>query len=55
MTASMGEFLDRAGMRMDNHTANEANKVFVLVLAEIFERQLQLWAANILDANMCAS
>ena len=48
VTTSMDEFLDGAAMQVDNHTANEANKVLVLVLAAIFERQLRLWASNIL-------
>lgn len=51
VTTSMDEFLDRAAKQVDNHTANEAYKVFVLTMAAIFERQLRLWAANILSAG----
>lgn len=41
---SLGEFLDRAAAQVDNYTANEAAKSFVLTLAAIFERQLSIWA-----------
>ena len=40
---SLGEFLDRAAAQVDNYTANEAAKSFVLTLAAIFERQLSIW------------
>jgi hypothetical protein len=49
----MDEFLDRAAAQVDNYTANEANKVFVLVLAAVFERQLRVWAPHLLDAKQC--
>lgn len=41
---SMDEFLDRAAAQVDNYTANEAAKSFVLMLAAVFERQLSIWA-----------
>ena len=37
-------FLDRAKAHVDNYTANEANKVYALVLIALFERYLRLWA-----------
>lgn len=40
---SMSEFLDRAAAQVDNYTANEAAKSFVLTLAGVFERQLSIW------------
>lgn len=46
----MEQFLDRASAQVDNYTANEANKVYVLVLIALFERQLRIWAQHILDA-----
>ncbi len=45
---TMDEFLDRAAAQVDNYTANEANKVYALVLIALFERYLRLWAAQIL-------
>lgn len=42
-------FLDRAAAQVDNYTANEANKAFALMLAAIFERQLRVWAAHVLN------
>ena len=42
--SSMDEFLDRAAAQVDNYTANEAAKSFVLTLAAVFERQLSIWA-----------
>lgn len=42
--SSMEEFLDRAAAQVDNYTANEAAKSFVLTLAAVFERQLSIWA-----------
>ena len=42
--ATMDEFLDRCASQVDNYTANEANKVFALVLIALFERQLRPWA-----------
>ncbi|TAX01964.1 hypothetical protein ELI07_32765 (plasmid) [Rhizobium leguminosarum] len=44
--ASMHEFLDRAATQVDNYTANEAAKSFVLTLAAVFERQLSIWATS---------
>ncbi|WP_288192716.1 hypothetical protein [uncultured Phyllobacterium sp.] len=41
---SMDEFLDRTATQVDNYTANEAAKSFVLTLAAVFERQLSIWA-----------
>ncbi|OJT95335.1 MAG: hypothetical protein BGN83_19030 [Rhizobium sp. 63-7] len=46
-TASMDEFLDRAVAQVDNYTANEAAKSFVLTLAAVFERQLSIWATSL--------
>jgi hypothetical protein len=46
---SMDAFLDRAKAQVDNYTANEANKVYTLVLIGLFERQLRVWASHILD------
>ena len=37
---TMDEFLDRCAAQVDNHTANEAAKAFVLTLDGMFERQL---------------
>jgi hypothetical protein len=45
-------FLDRAAGQVDNYTANEACKVFALVLVSLFERQLRLWAPHILDGQI---
>ncbi|WP_203528552.1 hypothetical protein [Ensifer canadensis] len=42
----MNEFLDRAAAQVNNYTANEAAKSFVLTLAAIFERQLSIWATS---------
>lgn len=42
--SSMDEFLTRAATQVDNYTANEAAKSFVLTLAGVFERQLSIWA-----------
>ena len=41
----MDTFLDRCRAQVDNYTANEANKVYALVLIALFERYLRLWAA----------
>ncbi len=41
-------FLDRAKAQVDNYTANEANKVYALVLIALFERYLRLWATSLL-------
>lgn len=41
---SLEQFLDRAAAQVDNYTANEAAKSFVLTMAAIFERQLSIWA-----------
>lgn len=50
--SSMDEFLDRAAAQVDNYTANEAVKSFVLTLAGVFERQLSIWtrAMGLIDA-----
>lgn len=45
ITDSLDVFLDRCKVQVDNYTANEANKVYVLVLIALFERQLRIWAA----------
>lgn len=37
-------FFDRAAAQVDNYTANEAAKAYVLTLAAVFERQLSVWA-----------
>lgn len=42
-------FQNWAAGQVDNYTANEACKVFALVLVASFERQLRLWAPHILD------
>ena len=44
---SMDVFLDRAAAMVDNYTANEANKVYALVLIALFERYLRLWAGHL--------
>lgn len=46
---TMEVFLDRCASQVDNYTANEANKVYVLVMIGLFERQLRLWAGLILS------
>jgi hypothetical protein len=45
--ASMGDFLDRTAAQVDNYTANDAAKSFVLTLAAVFERQLSIWATSL--------
>jgi hypothetical protein len=45
---TMDAFLDRCASQVENYTANEANKVYVLVLIALFERQLRRWAEAIL-------
>jgi hypothetical protein len=47
----METFLDRAKAQVDNYTANEANKVYALVLIALFERYLRLWAAQELSGT----
>lgn len=42
--ATLDAFLDRAAAQVDNYTANEAAKAYVLTLAAVFERQLSVWA-----------
>lgn len=44
--SSMDEFLNRAAAQVDNYTANEAAKSFVLTLAAVFERQLSIWTGS---------
>ena len=44
----MDTFLDRAKAQVDNYTANEANKVYALVLISLFERYLRLWGTALL-------
>ena len=41
---NMDEFLDRCAAQVDNYTANEAAKAFVLILDGMFERQLSRFA-----------
>jgi hypothetical protein len=41
---TMDVFLDRCAQEVDNYTANEANKVYALVLVSLFERQFRMWA-----------
>ncbi|GES46086.1 hypothetical protein RsS62_53380 [Rhizobium dioscoreae] len=48
---SLEEFLDRAAAQVDNYTANEAAKSFVLMLAAVFERQLSIWARLVQPEN----
>lgn len=43
-TSDLDEFLDRCAAQIDNYTANEAAKAFVLTLDGLFERQLARWA-----------
>jgi len=50
-TDSLDQFLDRAAAQVDNYTANEAAKAFVLTLAGLFERQMSRWARAIQDAG----
>jgi hypothetical protein len=49
-TDSYGLYLDRCKAMVDNYTANEANKVYVLVLIALFERQLRIWSAAVFGA-----
>ncbi len=42
--ATLCAFLDRAAAQVDNYTANEAAKAYVLTLAAVFERQMSVWA-----------
>jgi hypothetical protein len=51
IASSMDEFLDRCAAQVDNHTANEADKVYALVLIALFERQFRLWADLVLDKS----
>lgn len=44
--ATLDAFLDRAAAQVDNYTANEAAKAYVLTLAAMFERQLSVWARS---------
>lgn len=48
LAPTMDAFLDRCAQQVDNYTANEANKVYTLVLIALFERQFRLWAELIL-------
>ena len=48
---TLDAFLDRAAAQVDNYTANEANKVFALMLTAVFERQLRTWAPHILETG----
>ncbi|AJA07287.1 hypothetical protein SKP52_01750 [Sphingopyxis fribergensis] len=48
---SLDQFLDRAVAQVDNYTANEAAKAFVLTLAGLFERQMSRWARATEDAG----
>ena len=50
-TDSLDQFLDRAAAQVDNYTANEAAKAFVLTLAGLFERQMSRWARAMEDAG----
>lgn len=47
----MDAFLDRCASQVDNYTANEANRVFALVLVSLFERQVRLWAGHLLNST----
>lgn len=51
---SLEQFLDRAAAQVDNYTANEAAKSYVLTMAAIVERQLSIWvrAKRPNDASM---
>lgn len=42
--ATLDAFLDRGAAQVDNYTANEAAKAYVLTLAAVFERQMSMWA-----------
>ncbi|MFP1132872.1 hypothetical protein [Asticcacaulis sp. W401b] len=46
--ASMEEFLARAAAQVDNYTANEAAKAYALIISGLFERQLRVWARQLL-------
>lgn len=48
---SMDVLLDRAAAQVDNYTANEANKVYALVLIALFERYVRLWAGRLLEGT----
>jgi len=48
---NMDAFLDRAAAQVDNYTANEANKVYALVLIALFERYVRLWAGRLLEGT----
>jgi|SRR5665213_11922 len=48
LASTMDEYLDRCAQQVDNYTANEANKVYALVLVAMFERQFRLWAGLVL-------
>lgn len=41
---TLDALLDRAATQVDNYTANEAAKAYVLTLAAVFERQMSVWA-----------
>ena len=41
--ATLDAFLDRAAAQVDNYTANEAARAYVLTLAAVFERQMNVW------------
>lgn len=49
---SLDQFLDRAAAQVDNYTANEAAKAFVLTLAGLFERQMSHWARATQDEGI---
>ena len=50
VTDSYEVFLGRCEAQVDNYTANEANKVYILVLIALFERQLRIWSAAVFGA-----
>lgn len=47
---TLDQLLDRAAAQVDNYTANEAAKAYVLTLAAVFERQLSIWSRSIQHA-----
>jgi hypothetical protein len=44
--SSTDELLSRAAAQVDNYTANEGAKGYTLMLAGLFERQLQIWSRS---------
>jgi len=51
LAPTMDVYLDRCAQQVDNYTANEANKVYALVLIALFERQFRLWAGLVIPPD----